>query len=124
MNIPIDLLYTHEHEWININNNIGIVGITDYAQNELGDIVFVELPNIGDDVIKGNSIGNIEAVKTVAEIYTPVSGEIIEVNTILENNPERLNTDPYKTGWLYKIKINDNNKINLLTDKEYENIII
>ena len=100
MNIPKDLLYTNDHEWIKIENGIATVGITDYAQGVLGDIIFVEFPEIGDSVQEKDSIGTIEAVKTVADIYSPVRGEIIEVNVKLEDKPDIINTDPYDTGWI------------------------
>ncbi len=103
MNIPSDLLYTKDHEWIKIENGIATVGITDYAQGELGDIIFIELPEIGDSVQAEDSIGTIEAVKTVADIYSPMNGEILEVNINLEDNPDSLNTDPYDSGWIIKL---------------------
>ena len=104
MNIPSDLLYTKDHEWIKIENGIATVGITDYAQGELGDIIFIEFPEIGDSFHTKDSIGTIEAVKTVADIYAPIDGEILEVNVGLEDEPDMINKDPYKKGWIIKLK--------------------
>ena len=104
MNIKENLLYTKDHEWIKITDNMITIGITDFAQSELGDIIFIELPSINDNVNKGDSIGTIEAVKTVADIYTPVSGKIIEVNSMIEENPELMNSDPYNNGWITTIE--------------------
>ena len=122
MNIPSDLLYTKEHEWIKIEKGIATVGITDYAQGELGDIIFIELPEIGSSVHAKDSIGTIEAVKTVADIYSPMSGEILEVNVNLEENPDRVNSDPYNTGWI--IKLNNLAKdSDYLTPNQYKSLI-
>ena len=104
MNIKEDLLYTKDHEWIKITDKMITLGITDFAQSELGDIIFVELPSINDNVNKGDSLGTIEAVKTVADIYTPVSGKIIEVNSMIEENPELINSAPYDNGWIVMIE--------------------
>tara|TARA_B100000029_G_scaffold301876_1_gene294763 strand:- start:872 stop:1249 length:378 start_codon:yes stop_codon:yes gene_type:complete len=124
MNIPNDLHYTKEHEWIKIKGDVGIIGITDYAQNELGDVVFVELPSENEKVIKGNSIGTIEAVKTVADLYSPINGTIIEVNSELENEPELINKNPYSSGWIIKVKISTLSEVKeLLNSKEYEALI-
>ena len=123
MNIPSDLLYTKEHEWIKIENGIATVGITDYAQGELGDIIFIELPEIGDSVQAEDSIGTIEAVKTVADIYSPINGEILEVNINLEDNPDSLNTDPYDSGWIIKLNNFTNNDDNYLTPDQYKSLI-
>ena len=123
MNIPSDLLYTKNHEWIKIENGIATVGITDYAQGELGDIIFIELPEIGDSVQAEDSIGTIEAVKTVADIYSPMNGEILEVNINLEDNPDRLNTDPYDSGWIIKLNNFTNNDDNYLTPDQYKSLI-
>ena len=120
MNIPSDLLYTKDHEWIKIENGIATVGITDYAQGELGDIIFIELPEIGDSVQAEDSIGTIEAVKTVADIYSPMNGEILEVNINLEDNPDSLNTDPYDSGWIIKLNNFTNNDDNYLTPDQYK----
>ena len=123
MNIPSDLLYTKDHEWIKIENGIATVGITDYAQGELGDIIFIELPEIGDSVQAEDSIGTIEAVKTVADIYSPMNGEISEVNINLEDNPDSLNTDPYDSGWIIKLNNFTNNDDNHLTPDQYKSLI-
>ena len=123
MNIPADLLYTKDHEWIKIENGIATVGITDYAQGELGDIIFIELPEIGDSVQAEDSIGTIEAVKTVADIYSPMNGEILEVNINLEDNPDSLNTDPYDSGWIIKLNNFTNNDDNYLTPDQYKSLI-
>ena len=123
MNIPSDLLYTKDHEWIKIENGIATVGITDYAQGELGDIIFIELPEIGDSVQAEDSIGTIEAVKTVADIYSPMNGQISEVNVNLEDNPDRINTDPYDSGWIIKLNNFTNNDDNYLTPDQYKSLI-
>ena len=123
MNIPSDLLYTKDHEWIKIENGIATVGITDYAQGELGDIIFIELPEIGDSVQAADSIGTIEAVKTVADIYSPMNGEISEVNINLEDNPDSINTDPYDSGWIIKLNNFTNNDDNYLTPDQYKSLI-
>ena len=123
MNIPSDLLYTKDHEWIKIENGIATVGITDYAQGELGDIIFIELPEIGDSVQAEDSIGTIEAVKTVADIYSPMNGEISEVNIYLEDNPDSINTDPYDSGWIIKLNRFTNNDDHYLTPDQYKSLI-
>lgn len=105
MNIPDHLRYTKDHEWIRVEGEFGIVGITDYAQGELGDIVFVELPGKGTSFAQGQSFGTIEAVKAVSDMFLPVAGEIVEVNANLGNAPELINKDPYGEGWIVKIKI-------------------
>ena len=105
MKMPDNLLYSEDHEWIEIINDNCRIGITEYAQSELGDIVFMELPEIGSKVRKGDAIGTIEAVKTVADLYAPISGEIIDINSNLENNPELINDDPYVSGWIVSIKV-------------------
>ena len=123
MNIPSDLLYTKDHEWIKIENGIATVGITDYAQGELGDIIFIELPEIGDCVQAKVSIGTIEAVKTVADIYSPMNGEVSEVNVNLEDNPDSINTDPYDSGWIIKLNNFTNNDDKYLTPDQYKSLI-
>jgi glycine cleavage system H protein len=102
---PEDLLYTREHEWIRIAGDTGTVGITDHAQQELGDVVFVEFPKVGDKVEAGKPLGNIESVKAVSEIFSPVSGEVTEINSSLVTAPETVNADPYGKGWLVRIRI-------------------
>ena len=121
MNIPQNLLYTNEHEWVKIVDNIAIIGITDYAQSELGDIIFVELPSKLDEYTAGDTIGTIEAVKTVADIYAPLAGLIEEVNERLEDEPELINTSPYDEGWIVKIK--KSNLPELLSASQYKDLI-
>ncbi len=124
MKIPNDLNYTEEHEWIRINDTSAIVGITDFAQSQLGDIIFLELPDVGEKIIAGEPFGEIEAVKTVSELYAPIDGTIVEVNNELEDFPEKVNHDCYGGGWIIKIK--SENKIfkeNLLDYKEYSRLI-
>ena len=122
--LPDDRFYSDTHEWIMISDGVGIVGITDYAQDKLGDIVFVELPQEGKDVSKGEKVGEIESVKTVAEIYSPVSGKIIEVNKVLEDKPEIINEDPYDAGWIFKIKLSNQDELDsLLNSYKYKELI-
>ena len=124
MNIPSDLLYTKDHEWIKIENGIATVGITDYAQGELGDIVYLELPEVESDAVQGNTFGTIEAVKTVADLYAPLSGTIIKTNKALDKEPELVNHDPYGEGWLCKIELSSSvESKNLLSADEYNNIL-
>ncbi len=124
MTFPENLKYTKDHEWIRVEGKTGIVGITDYAQVELGDVVFVELPQIGKKIKQFESFGTIEAVKAVSDLYTPASGEVIEINTELEKSPELVNKDPYDKGWLIKLKIENNNDLNNLLDaKAYRELI-
>jgi len=111
MNIPAELKYTKDHEWAKIEGDVVTIGITDYAQGELGDVVFVELPAAGDTVEKGNSFGTIEAVKAVADLFSPISGEVVEVNNLLEDAPETVNKDPYGDGWMVKIKLSDTTEL-------------
>ena len=122
--VPEKLKYTKEHEWVKKQESEIIIGITDYAQSELGDIVFVELPNIGDNFNQNDTLGTIEAVKTVADIFSPVSGSIVEVNNEIEDNPEYVNSDPYNKGWLVKIRIEDDSCLeSLLSSQEYSEMI-
>ena len=124
MDIPDNLSYTKEHEWISIQDNIATVGISDYAQSELGDIVFVEMPNVDDVFDKNDVFGTIEAVKTLADLFLPVSGKIIEINESLESNPELVNSSPYNDGWLVKIEVKDVAELeDLLNSEDYENLI-
>ena len=124
MNIPDNIKYTEEHEWVKIDNNIAIIGITDFAQSELGDIVFVEFPNTGDIFKQNDVFGTIEAVKTLADLYLPLSGEIIDINTNIENTPELINEDPYNNGWLVKIKFNNISDYDkLLSSSDYQKLI-
>ena len=123
--LPEDLKYTKEHEWIKFEGDFILIGITDYAQGELGDIVFVELPSVGETFSENDTIGTIEAVKTVADIYCPVDGEVVELNTEIENSPELINSSPYNDGWLIKLKVSpDSKKDHLLTHEQYREIIL
>jgi glycine cleavage system H protein len=124
MNFPENLKYTAEHEWIRIEGNYGWVGITDYAQSELGDVVFIEIPAVGTKVEKGKSLGTIEAVKAVSDLFAPVSGEIVEVNAEVKDHPEIVNKDPYGNGWMVKIIIADLTQANaLLNVQAYKSLI-
>ena len=124
MKITGSLLYTNDHEWIKIEGNQGIVGITDFAQRELGDIVFIEFPDKGDLFQKGDTIGTIEAVKTVADLYAPVSGKLFELNLELDDNVELINSDPFGKGWLIKMVLsNPNEKSDLLSAEDYGKLI-
>lgn len=116
MNIPADLKYTNDHEWVKVEGDVVVVGITDYAQGELGDVVYVELPQPGDEVEQGASFGTIEAVKAVADLFSPVSGEVVEINESLEDEPEAVNRNPYEDGWMVKIKMADAAQLDALMD--------
>jgi glycine cleavage system H protein len=116
MAYPADFRYTKEHEWIKAEGDRATIGITDYAQNELGDVVFVELPMVGAQLTAGQSLGTVESVKAVSEIYAPVSGEVLETNGALKNAPEMLNSDPHGVAWLIKMKIKDRKEIDQLMD--------
>jgi glycine cleavage system H protein len=118
---PPELLYTKEHEWIRVDGTEGTIGITDYAQKELGDVVFVELPKSGDHVTAAESLGTIESVKAVSEIYSPVTGEVTAANEKLQNNPEIINTDPHGEAWLIRVELGDRREIDkLMTADQYE----
>ena len=124
MNTPNDIKYTKEHEWVSLDGETATIGITDYAQSQLGDIVFVEFPDINSEINQNETFGVIEAVKTVADLFAPVSGEIIEVNSSLEDSPNFINSDPYGSGWIIKVKINDSNEYNgLMSNDVYEEYI-
>ena len=124
MNIPAELLYTKDHEWLRIDGETGYVGITDFAQGELGDIVFIEIETVGETLNKEEVFGTIEAVKTVSDLFMPVSGEVIEVNPELENSPDVVNKDPYGNGWLIKVKITDMSEVSgLLSAEKYKGIL-
>lgn len=105
METPSELHYSAEHEWVKVENGIATVGITDYAQDSLGDVVFVELPTVGRTLIEGEAFGVVESVKAVSDIYSPVSGEVVEINEVLESTPETINTAPYVGGWLLKLRV-------------------
>lgn len=124
MNIPSELKYTKDHEWIKIEDNIATVGITDFAQGELGDIVYVDVDTLDDSVDEGEIFGSVEAVKTVSDLFMPLTGEVIEFNEALEDEPELVNTNPYNKGWMIKIEISDSSQIeNLLDAEAYKNLI-
>jgi glycine cleavage system H protein len=124
LNIPKNLLYTSEHEWIKIENNTAIIGITDFAQSELGDIIFLEFPDLDSVFNAGDIFGTIEAVKTVSDLYMPLDGKITEINSILNDNPEKVNEDPYDKGWIVKIIIDENaTKDQLLDSRKYNQLI-
>ena len=124
MNAPAELKYTKDHEWVRVEGEYAVVGITDFAQSELGDIVFVDIQTEGETLSQGEVFGTIEAVKTVADAYMPVSGEVVEVNADLEGSPEKVNSDPYGEGWMVKIKFSDASEFDtLLSAEQYEEII-
>jgi len=124
MNIPEKLKFTNDHEWIKIDGDEAIVGITDFAQKELGDIVFVEVETVGEEIEKEETFGTIEAVKTVSDMFMPVSGEVLEFNEELEDTPELINNDPYGKGWIIKIKLSNLDEVkDLLDSKQYKEII-
>jgi len=125
MNIPENLKYTKDHEWIKIDSDIATIGITSFAQSELGDIVFIDIDTEGEELEKEEVFGTIEAVKTVSDLFMPVSGEVTEFNQVLEDNPELINTDPYGDGWIIKVCISDiSNLDELLSSDEYKNLIL
>jgi len=119
MNIPGDLKYTKDHEWIKMDGDIATIGITDFAQGELGDIVYVEIETEGESLSTGDVFGTVEAVKTVSDLFMPVTGEVIEMNSGLESNPESVNSDPYGDGWMVKVKVSDGLD-DLLSAEEYK----
>ncbi len=124
MNVPVNLKYTKEHEWIRVEGNSAFVGITDYAQSELGEIVFVEVETVGESLKEGDVFGTVEAVKTVSDLYLPVDSTVLEFNEELESNPELVNDDPYGKGWMVKIEISDAVQLNsLLSAADYEILI-
>jgi glycine cleavage system H protein len=124
MNIPVELKYTKDHEWIRIEGNMAYVGVTDFAQGELGDIVFIEIETVGETLKKEEVFGTIEAVKTVSDLFMPISGEIIEVNALLGDSPEVVNKDPYGKGWMVKIRIADpSEETELMSAADYTALI-
>ncbi len=124
MKIPADLKYTQDHEWIRVEGDVAVVGVTDFAQGELGDVVFVEIETEGEELEKGETFGTVEAVKTVSDLFMPVSGEVTEVNPALEDEPELVNKDPYGDGWMIKIKISDASELqDLLNAGDYKKMI-
>jgi len=124
MNIPANLKYTKDHEWVLLEGDVATVGITDFAQKELGDIVYVEVETLGQTLEKDEVFGTVEAVKTVSDLFLPIAGEIIEFNETLESDPETVNSDPYGKGWMIKIKVSDTADFeNLLSSEDYKNLI-
>ncbi len=124
MKIPADLKYTQDHEWVRVEGDKAVVGITDFAQGELGDVVFVEIETVGEDLGKGETFGTVEAVKTVSDLFMPVGGEVLEVNEALADEPELVNKDPYNAGWMIKVKMGDSSELDeLLSAEEYKKMI-
>jgi len=123
MNIPENLKYTKDHEWISIEGDVATVGITDFAQGELGDIVYVEIEKIGENFSKEEVFGTVEAVKTVSDLFMPLTGEIIDINEELNEKPELVNEDPYGQGWMIKIKVNSSDMSDLLNSEQYKKLV-
>ncbi len=124
MNIPENLYYTNDHEWVKVEGSTGLVGITDFAQHQLGDIVFVDVDSLGETIAEGETFGTIEAVKTVSDLFMPVDCEVVEFNEALDGEPELVNKDPYGAGWIVKIKIADPSKLSqLLTAEQYKVLV-
>lgn len=124
MAVPEELKYSKEHEWVKVEGDTVTIGITEYAQGELGDIVFVELPEAEDDIEEGESFGSVESVKTVSELYAPVSGSVVEINEELEDSPEFVNESPYEKAWMVKVKLNDESQLDdLLSADQYKEMI-
>jgi len=124
MKIPADLKYTQDHEWVRVEGDKAVVGITDFAQGELGDVVFVEIETVGEELGKGETFGTVEAVKTVSDLFMPVGGEVLEVNEALADEPELVNKDPYNAGWMIKVKMGDSSELDeLLSAEDYKKMI-
>ena len=124
MTIPEDSRYAKSHEYVHVESGVGTIGITDYAQKELGDVVFVELPQVGSQLEAGDELGSIESVKAVSELFAPVSGEVIEINEALADKPELVNTDPYGDGWMVKVRLSDPTEVDeLMNAEEYEEYV-
>ncbi|HWT04031.1 MAG TPA: glycine cleavage system protein GcvH [Pyrinomonadaceae bacterium] len=120
-NVPDDLHYSKDHEWVRVEGDIGVIGITDHAQNSLGDVVYVELPKVGDSFSAHEPFGSVESVKAVSEIFSPVGGKVTEVNEALQDEPERVNTDPYGEGWMIRVRLTNPGEVDsLLSAAEYE----
>jgi glycine cleavage system H protein len=120
-NVPENLHYSKDHEWVRVDGDVAIIGITDYAQNSLGDVVYVELPKTGDDFSANESFGSVESVKAVSEMFTPVTGEVLEINETLTDKPETVNSDPYGDGWMIRLRMSNPGEVDsLLTAAEYE----
>jgi glycine cleavage system H protein len=123
-NVPEDLHYSKDHEWIRVEGDVGTIGITDYAQNSLGDVVYVELPKVGDSFEAHEPFGTVESVKAVSELFTPVAGEVIEINESLQDEPERVNSDPYGGAWMVRMRVKNRAEVDgLLTAAEYEDYL-
>jgi glycine cleavage system H protein len=124
MNVPDELKYTREHEWIRVEGDEIVIGVTDFAQGELGDVVFIEIETEGETLSRGDTFGTIEAVKTVSDLYMPVDGEVLEVNSALEDTPELVNSKPYGEGWMVRVKVSDSSQLDDLLDAEaYRSLI-
>lgn len=124
MAVPSEFKYSKEHEWVKVEGNTATIGITEYAQGELGDIVFVELPDVDDEINEGDTFGSVESVKTVSELYAPVSGKIVETNDELEDSPEFVNESPYKKAWMVKVELSDESQLDeLLSAEQYSEMI-
>ena len=124
MNIPQNLKYTKDHEWVRVEGDVAVIGVTDFAQHELGDIVYVEIETIGETLSQEEVFGSVEAVKTVSDLFMPVSGEILELNEELESNPELVNTDPYEGGWMVKVKLTNAAELDtLLSADDYQALV-
>src|SRR5262249_30991436 len=120
-NVPEDLHYSKDHEWVRVEGDLAVIGITDYAQDSLGDVVYVELPKPGDEFAANESFGSVESVKAVSEVFTPVSGQVAQINEALADEPEKVNSDPYGTGWMIRVKMSSPGEVDsLLTAAEYE----
>ncbi len=120
-NVPEDLHYSKDHEWVRVDGDVAVIGITDYAQNSLGDVVYVELPKVGDEFAANESFGSVESVKAVSEVFSPLSGEVVEVNEALNDEPEKVNADPYGAGWMIRVRMSSPGTVDsLLTAAEYE----
>jgi glycine cleavage system H protein len=122
MNIPETLKYTKDHEWIKIDGNFALIGITDFAQGELGDIVYLDINSVGEEIKEHEVFGTVEAVKTVSDLFMPVTGKVLEVNPLLESNPEKVNSDPYGDGWMIKVEVKGNTN-GLLSASQYKELI-
>ncbi|HJM99182.1 MAG TPA: glycine cleavage system protein GcvH [Acidimicrobiales bacterium] len=124
MNVPENLMYTGDHEWVLVDGNKGKIGITDYAQDALGDVVFVDPPNIGENVSSGQTVSEVESTKSVSDIYAPLTGKVVEVNSELDDSPELLNSDPYGEGWIFIMEITDQTSVDaLLAPEQYRELI-
>lgn len=123
MNIPSNLLYTKDHEWVRIEGDTAYIGITDFAQSELGDIVYVEVTTEGEVVATGEVFGTVEAVKTTSDLFMPVNGEVVDFNSSLNNNPENVNKDPYGDGWIIKVKLTDSDRSHLMDSEKYKGLV-